>query len=64
MTATTTGTSPAKGTGTVLAVFAAGAATAVLLGAYGRVHDPTGETALTAFFWLWTSFLAPSMYHQ
>ena len=27
-----------------------GAATAVLLGTYGRVHDPTGETALTAFF--------------
>lgn len=40
------GRSPA----TALAAFGAGAATAVLLGVYGRVHDPTGETALTALF--------------
>jgi hypothetical protein len=33
-----------------LVAVAAGLATAVLLGAYGRVHDPTGETAITAFF--------------
>jgi hypothetical protein len=33
-----------------LVAFGAGAATAVLLGTYGRVHDPTGETALTAWF--------------
>lgn len=33
-----------------VAAIAAGLATAVLLGAYGRVHDPTGETAITAFF--------------
>ncbi|MCB9373045.1 MAG: hypothetical protein H6518_09715 [Microthrixaceae bacterium] len=39
-----------RGTGIAAGVFLAGAATAVLLGTYGRVHDPTGETALTAFF--------------
>ena len=38
-------TSPA-----VVGVFLAGAAVSVLLGVYGRNHDPTGETALTLFF--------------
>lgn len=50
MTTATTGAGSARGSGAVVGVFVAGAATAVLLGAYGRVHDPTGETALTAFF--------------
>ena len=31
-------------------LFLVGAAVSVLLGVYGRVHDPTGETALTLFF--------------
>jgi len=35
--------------GPVLAL-GVGAAVAVALGAYGRVHDPTGDTALVAFF--------------
>ena len=35
--------------GPVLAL-GVGAAVAVLLGTYGRVHDPTGDTALVAFF--------------
>ena len=30
--------------------FLAGAAVAVFLGVYGRVHDPTGDTALVLFF--------------
>ena len=33
-----------------LGVFLVGAAVSVLLGVYGRVHDPTGETALALFF--------------
>ena len=35
--------------GPVVAV-AVGAAVSILLGTYGRVHDPTGDTALVAFF--------------
>lgn len=35
---------------TWVGLFLVGAAVSVLLGAYGRVHDPTGETALTFFF--------------
>lgn len=35
---------------TALVAFGAGAATAVLLGVYGRVHDPTRKTAMTALF--------------
>ena len=32
------------------ALFLAGAAVSVLVGVYGRVHDPTGETVATLFF--------------
>jgi len=31
-------------------LFLAGAAVSVLVGVYGKVHDPTGENALTFFF--------------
>ena len=31
-------------------VLLAGAAVSLLFGAYGRIHDPTGETTLTLFF--------------
>lgn len=34
----------------LLAVAGAGAAAAVLLGVYGKVHDPTGEQPYTLFF--------------
>ncbi len=36
--------------GRLLGVAGVGAAVAVFLGAYGRVHDPTGETVVQAFF--------------
>jgi hypothetical protein len=36
--------------GAAMGVFLAGAAVSVLLGVYGRVHDPTGETAITLWF--------------
>ncbi len=36
--------------GRVATVFVIGAAVAIFLGVYGRVHDPTGETALVLFF--------------
>lgn len=53
MTATQeeTGTSAEHaGTGRAAVLFLAGAAVAVLLGVYGRVHDPTGETVAVLFF--------------
>lgn len=34
----------------VLVAFGAGAAVTILLGTYARVHDPTGETVMTAIF--------------
>jgi len=34
----------------VLVAFGAGAAVTVLLGTYARIHDPTGETVVTALF--------------
>lgn len=34
----------------VLVAFGAGAAVTILLGTYARIHDPTGETAMTALF--------------
>ena len=40
----------AKSSPTWMWAFLVGAAVSVLLGTYGRVHDPTGETALTLFF--------------
>jgi hypothetical protein len=38
------------GTGRLTVALLAGAAVAVFLGVYGRVHDPTGETVAVLFF--------------
>lgn len=44
------GTATSEATTKLATVAAAGAAVAVFMGVYGRVHDPTGETVVTAFF--------------
>ena len=43
-------TEPGPRPGAVLVLAGAGAAVAVLLGVYGRVHDPTGESTIALFF--------------
>lgn len=50
MAAATIGSERTRSTGIAAGAFLTGAAVSVLLGVYGQVHDPTGETALTAFF--------------
>ena len=45
-----TATAPRPVTARLLGVFVAGAAVAVALGVYGKVHDPTGEQPYTLFF--------------
>jgi len=49
VTASTTA-APQPVTARLLGVFVAGAAVAVALGVYGKVHDPTGEQPYTLFF--------------
>jgi hypothetical protein len=41
---------PATNAVALIVVLVAGAATSLFFGAYGRIHDPTGETTLTLFF--------------
>jgi hypothetical protein len=43
-------TQPAPRQRTLLVLAGIGAAVAVLLGVYGRVHDPTGESTIALFF--------------
>jgi Family of unknown function (DUF6529) len=45
-----TATAPQPATTRLLGVLLAGAAVAVALGVYGKVHDPTGEQPYTLFF--------------